>query len=47
MIGSLHIYLCGRVQTTEVEMTVSAKATTPCGVPQGSLVGPLLFLIYI
>ena len=40
-------YLCGRVQTTEVEMTVSAKATTPCGVPQGSMLGPLLFLIYI
>ena len=30
---------------TEVEMTVSAKATTPCGVPQGSVL--LLFLIYI
>ena len=40
-------YLCGRVQTTEVEMTVSAKATTPCGVPQGSVLSPLLFLIYI
>ena len=24
-------YLCGRGQTTEVEMTVSAKATTPWG----------------
>ena len=39
-------YLSGRVQTTEVEMTVSSKATTPCGVPQGSVLGPLLFLIY-
>ena len=39
-------YLSGRVQTTEVGMTVSSKATTPCGVPQGSVLGPLLFLIY-
>ena len=30
-------YLSGRVQTTEVEMTVSSKVTTPCGVPQGSV----------
>ena len=40
-------YLCERVQTTEVEMAVSAKATTPCGVPQSSVLGPVLFLIYI
>ena len=41
------LYLSGRVQTREVEMTVSAKATTPCGIPQGSMLDPLLFLIYI
>ena len=45
--GRFSSYLSGRVQTTEVEMTVSAKATTPCGVPQGSVLGSLLFLTYI
>ena len=40
-------YLSGRVQTTEVKMTVSSKVTTPCGIAQGSVLGPLLFLIYI
>ena len=40
-------YLSGRVQTTGVEKKASAKATTSCAVPQGSLLGPVLFLIYI
>ena len=40
-------YLRGRVQTTGVEKKVPAKATTFCGVPQSSVLGPLLFLIYL
>ena len=40
-------YLKGRVQTTLVNNHISDKNETLCGVPQGSVLGPLLFLIYI
>ena len=40
-------YLSGRTQYVTVNGHVSDLLPTRCGVPQGSVLGPLLFLIYV
>jgi hypothetical protein len=39
-------YLSNRTQYVQYNNTKSATTIMPCGVPQGSVLGPLLFIIY-
>ena len=38
-------YLCHRKQIVQIGNTLSSEKELSCGVPQGSVLGPLLFLI--
>ena len=40
-------YLSDRQQLVDVSGTFSSTANVTCGVPQGSILGPLLFLAYV
>ena len=43
----LKSYLEGREQVVDINGTMSSSLKVNCRVPQGSILGPLLFLLYI
>ena len=47
MINCIQNYLHGRTQVTLVETSESNSTRVTSGVPQRSIVGPLLFIIYL
>ena len=47
IIRWFHSYLSDRQQLVDVSGTFSSCAGIRCGVPQGSILGPLLFLIHV
>jgi hypothetical protein len=46
VLNWFHSFLCDRVQSVSFRSSSSTPCTSLCGVPQGSVLGPLLFILY-
>ena len=47
LLSSFRSYLPGRTQCVSVNSLLSTHTEIVCGVPQGSILGSLLFLVYV
>ena len=47
LVESFRSYLCDRTQIVNVNQVDSVLLNISCGFPQGSILGPLLFLCYV
>ena len=41
-----HSYISNRTQSVKINTSISQPKSLTCGVPQGSVLGPLLFIMY-